>query len=79
MKLGIAAIGCALALALVVLPDSQAQADGMARKVYRQTRCVVPARMWMSQVAWSCRRDQKCCYDWVARRGNCVAASERCF
>ena len=77
MRLGIA-VGALLALALIALPDSQAQADGMVRKAYR-TKCVVAARMWMSQATWSCASGQKCCYDWVSRRGSCVAASDRCF
>jgi hypothetical protein len=72
-------IGCALAVALATLIGSQAQADGAPRKVYRQAQCVVPARLWMSRTAWSCRRDQKCCYDYALRKGTCVAAADRCI
>jgi hypothetical protein len=79
MNRWIAAVGCALALALVASFGNQALADGMNRKVYRQTQCVAPARLWMSQTTWSCARDQKCCYDWLLRRGTCVAATDRCF
>jgi hypothetical protein len=79
MNRWIVAIGGAFAVALVTMIGSGAQADGMPRKVYRQAHCVVPARLWMSQVAWSCRRDQKCCYDYALRKGTCVAAGDRCL
>ena len=79
MNRWIAIFGCALAVALVMPVSNQAQADGMPRKIYRKTQCVVPARLWMSPTVWSCPRDQKCCYDWLLRRGTCIAASERCI
>ncbi len=73
-----AALGCALALALMAPVGNQAQADGMQRKAYR-TKCVVSARMWMSQATWSCARNQKCCYDYVSRKGLCLGATDRCL
>lgn len=79
MNRWIVSIVCAFSVALVAFVGSQAQADGMPRKVYRSAHCVVPARLWMSQTAWSCRRDQKCCYDYALRKGTCVAATDRCL
>ena len=79
MNRWIAAIACALAIALVTPIGNEALADGMHRKVYRQTQCVVAARLWMSQQTWSCKRDQKCCYDHLLRKGTCISASDRCF
>ena len=79
MNRWIAAFACALAIALVTPIGNEALADGMHRKVYRQTQCVVAARLWMSQQTWSCKRDQKCCYDHLLRKGTCISASDRCF
>jgi hypothetical protein len=79
MNRWIAAFACALAIALVMPIGNEALADGMHRKAYRQTQCVVAARLWMSQQTWSCKRDQKCCYDHLLRKGNCISASDRCF
>jgi hypothetical protein len=78
MNRWIAALGCALVLASVAPLANQAQADGMRPKVYGKTKCVVAARMWMSQTTWSCARGQKCCYDWLMRTGTCLAATDRC-
>ena len=79
MNRWIAAAGCMLALALIAPLGNQAQADGMAPRAYGKTKCTVQARMWMSQATWSCARGQKCCYDWVMRKGTCLAATDRCF
>ena len=79
MNRWIAILGCTLAFALVALLGNKALADGMPRKVYSQAKCVVPARLWMSQTTWSCARDQKCCYDRLLRKGTCIGASDRCF
>ncbi len=80
MNRWIVAVGCLLALALVAPLGNEALADGAPRKAYGKTKCTVQAtRMWMSGATWSCARGQKCCYDWFARKGSCIGATDRCF
>ncbi|MGE0852867.1 MAG: hypothetical protein AB7O44_25190 [Hyphomicrobiaceae bacterium] len=75
----IAALGCVFALTLAMPFGNVAEADG-GRKIYRSKKCVAPARMLReAPVTWRCAARQKCCYDWLFRRGTCVAASARCF
>ncbi len=80
----IAAAACALALTLVVPLGNQAEADGIpTAPVYKHKRCIAPAS-WFSRpgaarTTWVCNADQKCCYDRLLRKGNCVEANARCF
>ena len=78
-------VGFALALGLtftVPLAD-QAKADGYYRPVHKYSagavfthkRCIA-AR---DQVTWICNASEKCCYDWLLRRGACVAGGDRCI
>jgi hypothetical protein len=80
----IAAAGCALALALVAAPlANRAEADGIPTSpVFTHKRCIAPAS-WFSRsgarTTWVCRAIEKCCYDWLLRKGTCIPANRRCF
>ena len=60
----------ALTIAAPIATDPGAQAKG--------SRCVVKS-MDGKKTAWSCRAGKKCCFDWLANKGACVAASEICL
>lgn len=83
----IAAVGCALALALAMPLGNEAEADGFVKRaapVYRHKRCIAPARWWwwrtgQTQTTWVCAASEVCCYDRLLRRGTCVAAGARCI
>jgi hypothetical protein len=70
MSLWIVAVGCALALVLTTL-GSPTEAAG-----YRLKRCIAPAMLTGAQTTWVCKASQKCCYDWLLRKGTCT---DRCF
>lgn len=80
----IVALGCALTLTLALPLGSEAKADGMYRPVrayapaFTRKLCTPPARDG-ARVTWICSASEKCCYDWLLRRGTCVAATGRCF
>ena len=73
----IAPLACMLTLTLAAPFASEVKADGMARSVYHHKRCVAPAMRWRAQTTWVCKVSEKCCYDWLLRRGSCAA--DRCF
>jgi hypothetical protein len=62
---------CAYMLALAAPFASEAEAAG-----YRYKRCIAPALYGAAQTTWVCPASQRCCYDWLLRRGACV---DRCF
>lgn len=72
-------------LAIAVPFGNQAAADGMPAPVARafaHKRCIAPARrMWWDrgQTTWVCNANEICCYDYLLRKGTCLAASQRCF
>jgi hypothetical protein len=73
----IAITGCLLSLAFAPSMITEAQADGMKRAGYSNKRCIAPADRWRARSTWVCKWTEKCCYDWVFRRGSCAA--DRCF
>lgn len=73
----IATIACLLTLAFAPSLATDAQADGMKRSGYSHKRCIAPAMRWRAQTTWVCKASEKCCYDWLLRRGSCAA--DRCF
>ena len=75
----IAACACALTVALAMPFGHEAAADGVTSHHYGHIQCIAPARMWAPQSRWVCRASQKCCYDYLLRKGNCVDATSRCF
>ena len=66
-------IGVALALAFVVAPITSST-DALAKG----SRCAVKS-MEGKRITWRCKAGQKCCFDWLANKGACVAASEICL
>ncbi len=68
----IAAVACALAFALAAPWGSEAEA------AYGRKRCIAPATpgAGAGRTTWVCRASDKCCYDWLARKGTC---SSRCL
>jgi hypothetical protein len=63
-------VACAFTLALAVPLGSEANA------AYTRKRCIAPAMLGAGQTTWICTASQKCCYDWLLRRGTCTS---RCF
>ena len=68
----IAALGFTFTVLLAVPFANEAEA---AR--YRHKRCIAPAMFGAQQTTWVCRASERCCYDWVLRKGTCPSA--RCF
>ena len=63
----------ALALAYV-LASLASSTDALAKG----SRCAVK-NMDGKRITWSCKAGQKCCFDWLANKGACVAKSEICL
>jgi len=67
-------IGLAFALPIGSAADSQAS----SRK-----KCIAKPRLVVmpvsTPVTWVCKASEKCCYDYLARKGVCGAASSRCL
>jgi hypothetical protein len=59
----IALVGCALTVAL-------AMPFGNAAEAARLKRCIAPATAG-AKMTWVCRAGDRCCYDWLFRRGTC--------
>jgi hypothetical protein len=49
----------------------------MKRSASSHKRCVAPVMRWRAQTTWSCKVAEKCCYNWLLRRGECT--TDRCF
>jgi hypothetical protein len=82
MSRWIAAFACALTLALAMPFGNQAAADGYVRHGYGHVRCIAPASRWSftsQPTNWVCKASEKCCYDYLARKGTCIDAANRCF
>jgi len=66
-------IGVALTFAFAFAPMASST-DALAKG----SRCAVKS-MEVKRITWRCRAGQKCCFDWLANKGACVAASEICL
>jgi hypothetical protein len=64
--------GCVFALAL------SAPMGGEATAAKRGKVCTSKG-MDGKQTKWSCKATEKCCFDWLASKGTCVAASAVCM
>jgi hypothetical protein len=65
----ISAIACALALSLATLLVGEAVAAGNSRQ-----KCTAPSIRGATPVTWVCSASEKCCYDWLRRKGVCSAS-----
>jgi hypothetical protein len=63
-------LGVAMAFALVAPMSTDAFA--------KSSRCAVK-NMDGKKITWSCKAGRKCCFDWLANKGACVAASDICL
>ena len=63
-------VAVALALAAPIAISTGAFAKG--------SRCAVK-NIDGKKITWRCKAGQKCCFDWLANKGACVAASEICL
>ena len=70
----IAIFGCTFALVLAAPTGF----DANAAKRSKSKGCVATA-MDGKQTKWRCKAGQKCCFNWFANKGACVAASDICF
>jgi hypothetical protein len=63
------AVACTLAFVLA------APWGGEAEAAYGRKRCIAPATHTAGRVktTWICKASEKCCYDWLARRGTCTS------
>ena len=74
----IAALGCGLALALTVPLGNDAAADGYGGHAYAHKRCIASKR-FAPNTTWVCPISRQCCYDWLRRKGTCIAPTARCI
>lgn len=82
----VGALAFTLGLGLATPYGNQAMADGIEaapvyQPVYSRKRCLPPRKRWSWRMAspWVCSAEEKCCYDYVLRKGTCLAANQRCF
>jgi len=77
----ISAFACAITMSLTLPLGNVAEADGVAvRSVARHVRCTAPAMfLTRTPTVWVCKAGQKCCYDRLLRKGNCLDAADRCL
>lgn len=68
----IVVFGCVFAFALAAPMGFEASAAKKAKS------CTATA-MDGKQTKWRCKADQKCCFNWLAGKGTCVAASDICL
>jgi hypothetical protein len=47
-------------------------------QTYTRKKCTASSRL-ATPVTWVCKASEKCCYDYVVRKGTCLGASTRCF
>jgi hypothetical protein len=80
------ALAVALALGIALPLGNEAAADGIKAPVYSaptKKRCIAPADRWFmrssTKVTWVCAAAERCCYDRLLRRGQCIPASQRCI
>jgi len=86
MRHWIPIFACGL-LAVFALPFSPvAKADGVYTPIraavaptFTRKLCTPPSRWGRTPATWVCSASEKCCYDWVLRRGTCVSADRRCL
>ena len=69
----IVVFACALAFVLA----APAGFDAAAAK--KKAGACVATAMDGKTIKWQCKASQKCCFNWMANKGGCVAASEICF
>ena len=85
MRHWMAILGCALLAASALSLGSTAKADGYYSPVrafaptFTRKLCTPPARWGRTPATWICSAAEKCCYDWVLRRGTCMGANDRCI
>jgi hypothetical protein len=52
-------------------------------QTYTRIKCIADTRLVVrpvsTPVTWICKASEKCCYDYLARKGTCIAASSRCW
>lgn len=65
------AVAATFALALTLPLGSQAEAG------HRHKLCKAKPH-FHSPISWKCKAAEKCCYDWLLRRGSCGTGS-RCL
>ena len=65
---------CAFAFALAIPVGF----DAHAAKKSKSIACASKA-MDGKQTKWRCKAGTKCCFNWMANKGACVAASDICF
>ena len=73
-----AGFGCALIVALAMPLGNGAKADGVVRHGYGHKKCIA-SRMLAPQTTWVCAASSTCCYDWLRRKGTCIAPTARCI
>jgi hypothetical protein len=65
------AVACTLAFTLAGSWASEAEA------AYTRKRCIAPVAHGAAlRTTWICKASEKCCYDWLVRKGTCTS---RCF
>jgi hypothetical protein len=69
-----AVFGCTFALILAAPTGFDAHAQKKAKSI----ACAAKT-MEGKQTKWRCKAGQKCCFNWLANKGGCVAASDICF
>ena len=70
----IAILGCAFVLAIAAPAGFEANAAKKSKSI----ACAATA-MDGKLTKWRCKAGTKCCFNWMANKGACVAASDICF
>ncbi len=78
MSRWIAILGCAFAVTLAVSFAAPTSFEAEAAKKPKNKQCMA-TQLNGQKATFKCKADEKCCFDYVANKGNCVAAGAVCL
>lgn len=74
-RIAVIALGTAVALGLSMSTSFEADAQG---KKFKNKQCTATT-VAGAKTSWKCKAEEKCCFDFIQQKGNCVAASAVCL
>lgn len=75
----IAAIALAAALGLAFAMPMGSEAEAAKKKATPKNKLCTATTIDNKKVSFKCKASEKCCFDGLMAKGNCVAASSVCF